>query len=189
VTTLLDISVNMTSSSATLRWIAFAGSALSVLLGLSHVVYGFTQISFAANDCNFYSCNSNWRLLISLAPDVLVDTFQPIIMGVFGMLYALPVGFRPEYPRAMSPPSSSVWGGVFHIVMALFANLGYMFWVGITVASINLLVGLVLVVVNLRNGGQRPKDVDELAVTNIAMTGNVPTGTPFTATAGTAVQV
>jgi hypothetical protein len=73
--------------------------------------------------------------------------------------------------------------------MALFANLGYMFWVGITVASINLLVGLVLVVVNLRNGGQRPKDVDELAVTNIAMTGNVPTGTPFTATAGTAVQV
>ena len=153
----------MTAYDNTLRWISLTGSGLSVLLGVSYVIYGFTAIHFAPKGCSFFYCNDEWRLLITFAPERFIDTFQPIIMGGIGILYALPVGYRPEYPSSLSPPSSSALGGLFHILMALFTNLGYMFWVGIVVASINLLIGLTFIVVNLKNGGRRPKDIDEVA--------------------------
>ena len=139
----------MTAYDNTLRWISLTGSGLSVLLGVSYVIYGFTAIHFAPKGCSFFYCNDEWRLLITF--------------GGIGILYALPVGYRPEYPSSLSPPSSSALGGLFHILMALFTNLGYMFWVGIVVASINLLIGLTFIVVNLKNGGRRPKDIDEVA--------------------------
>jgi hypothetical protein len=145
-----------------LRWVSFVGSALSVLLGVSYIIYGFTVIRFAPRDCSFFYCNDQWRMLITFAPERFIDTFQPIIMGGIGVLYALPTGFRPEYPASLSPPSSSALGGVFHIVMALFTNLGYMYWVGIVIAAVNLLIGVTFVVINLRSGATRPKDVDEV---------------------------
>ena len=145
-----------------LSWVSFTGSALSVLLGVSYIIYGFTAISFAPKGCDFFYCNSQWRMLITFAPEQFMDTFQPIILGGIGVLYALPSGYRPEYPASLSPPSSSALGGLFHILMALFANLGYMYWVGIAFAGINILIGVTFIVINLMNGGSRPKDVDEV---------------------------
>lgn len=153
----------MSQSKESLRWVSLGGSFLSVLLGLSYIIYGFTAISFAPKGCGFYYCNEGWRTLISFAPETFLDTFQPLILGGIGVLYSLPVGYRPEYPASLSPPSSSAMGGVFHIVMALFGNLGYMFWVGITFAAINLLIGLTFIIYNLMNGNRRPKDADEVS--------------------------
>jgi hypothetical protein len=149
-----------------LRLVSFAGSCLSILLGISHIIYGFTVIQFAPNGCNFYNCNTAWRTLISFAPERFIDTFQPMLLGGIGVLYALPSGFRPEYPASLSPPSSSAMGGLFHILMALFGNLGYMFWVGIAIAAFNLLVGLAFIILNLKNGARRPKDIDEVTSSN-----------------------
>ena len=101
-------------------------------------------------------------MLITFAPEQFIDTFQPLIMGGIGVLYALPSDFRPDYPASLSPPSSTIMGGLFHILMALFANLGYMYWVGISIAAANLLIGLTFVVLNLKNGNRRPKDIDEV---------------------------
>ena len=155
-----------------LRWISFTGSILSVLMGIAYVIYAFTDIVFAPNNCDFFHCNDSWRGLITFAPEAFMDTFQPIILGGIGIMYSLPAGYRPEHPACLSPPSTSVLGGVFHIIMALFGNLGYMFWVGITIATINLLIGVVFIVVNMMSGGnRRPKDIDELpnsAVTSLA---------------------
>ena len=146
-----------------LRWISFSGSLLSVLLGISHIIYGFTMIPFATKKCAFYECNASWRGLISFAPETFLDTFQPIILGGIGVFYSLPVGFRPTYPACLSPPSSSALGGLFHIIMALFGNLGYMFWVGIAFASYNLILGVAFIFINLVNKrDQRPKDLDEI---------------------------
>ena len=155
----------MSNSEKTLRWVSLTGSALSVLLGVSYVIYGFTVINFAPKGCSFFYCNTSWRDLITFAPERFIDTFQPIIMGGIGMLYALPKGMRPESPASLSPPSSSAMGGVFHILMALFTNLGYMYWVGIVIAALNLLIGLTFIIINLKNGGMRPKDVDEVSTT------------------------
>ena len=57
------------------------------------------------------------------------------------------------------------YGGIFHIVMGLFTNLGYMSWFGITVATFNLLIGVSFILILAMRGraAPRPKDVDELA--------------------------
>jgi hypothetical protein len=152
---------------------SLAGSILSILLGISWVIYGFTYIQFAPYNCTFGFCNSQWRGLISLAPETFMDTFQPIILGVVGVVYQLPS--RPLKPVFMGPPSSSVGGGLFHIAMALFGNLGYMYWVGIAICTYNLLIGVVIMFVNMmQNGGSvastRPKDMDEIPNTSAANT-------------------
>lgn len=155
----------MSKSDNIFRLVSLTGSSLSVLLGISYIIYGFTAINFAPKGCSFFYCNDSWRMLITFAPERFIDTFQPILMGGIGILYALPMGMRPASPASLSPPSSSALGGVFHILMALFTNLGYMYWVGIVIASINLLIGLIFVIVNLKNGGGRPKDIDEVSTT------------------------
>ena len=150
-------------SETVLSWLSFSGSVLSVLLGISHVIYGFTVLNFASNDCEFFYCNTSWRSLISFAPDTFFDTFQPILSGIVGMLYATPVGIRPDTPHFLAPPCSSLRGAGFHVVMALFCNLGYMSWVGIGVAVYNLLLGLTFAGILMFNRSQtRPKDASEI---------------------------
>lgn len=151
---------------------SFSGSLLSVILGLVYVIYAFTEINFRPEGCDFFYCNNSWRALITFAPERFIDTFQPIILGGVGALYALPEGVRPSYPACLAPPSSSVRGGLFHIVMALFTNLGYLSWFGITVATYNMLLGTVFIVLTLVDGRvQRPKDMDEInTVTAVPMT-------------------
>ena len=152
-------------SSNTLIWISFIGSLLSVILGISYIIYGFTIINVHPKGCDFFYCNDSWRMLITFAPERFIDTFQPMIMGGIGVIYALPDGFRPSFPAFLAPPSSSVLGGIFHIVMGLFTNLGYMSWFGITVATFNLLIGVSFILILAMRGraAPRPKDVDELA--------------------------
>ena len=153
----------MAISSTVLAWIGLVGSLLSVVVGISHIIYGFTAITFAPKGCGFYYCNAQWRQLITFAPDPFIDTFQPIIIGAIGFVFSLPAGVRPAYPASMSPPSSSIRGGLFHIVMALFGNLGYMYWFGIAVAAYNLLAGLLFIIVCIVQGpSRRPKDADEV---------------------------
>ena len=153
----------MACSPNVLRWFSFTGSFLSVLMGISYVIYGFTNIPFAYKNCNFYHCNDAWRSLITFAPETFINTFQPIIVGGIGVLYSLPAGYRPEYPASLSPPSSSSLGGLFHIIMALFANLGYMYWVGMAIAAYNILLGIAFIIINMLNrSDSRPKDADEI---------------------------
>lgn len=139
-----------------LAWISFSGSFLSIMLGLAHVIYGLTKLPFAPKNCPFYDCNSSWRTLITLSPSVFIDAFQPILIGIVGVIYALPEGVRPIWPSFLAPPSSSIRGGLFHIVMALFCNMGYMYWVGILVASYNLLLGVAFIAITsyARSKGQ-----------------------------------
>ena len=161
----------MTTSNV-LHYVSMGGSVLSIIVGFSYLIYGFTKLNFAYDNCDFFYCNTQWRGLVSLAPDVLMDTFQPMVLGFIGVLYALPEGSRPTYPVCMSPPSSSVLGGCFHILMALFGNIGYMFWFGIAVSAYNILAGIAIVIVNMMqsNGrvAARPKDLDELPTTAVA---------------------
>lgn len=142
------------------------GSMLSMVVGVSYLIYGFVDLNYQYSNCDFFYCNTNWRSLVSLSPDVFMDTFQPFMFGLIGVLYALPEGSRPIYPIFMSPPSSNVFGGFFHILMALFGNMGYMSWFGIAVAAYNILTGLAIGVLCLMSEGGRiegrPKDVDEL---------------------------
>jgi hypothetical protein len=153
----------MSGNSSVLRWMSFSGSVLSILMGSVYVIYGFTIIDFHPKDCDFFYCNDSWRALITFAPERFVDTFQPIIVGGLGAIFALPEGIRPSYPVFLAPPSSSVRGGLFHIIMGLFTNLGYLSWFGITVASYNMLLGTVFIFVVLVDGrNQRPKDMDEV---------------------------
>ncbi len=59
--------------------------------------------------------------------------------------------------------------------MALFGNLGYIYWVGIAICTYNLLVGSIIVVSKMVRGrgvGGRPKDVDEM--TNHGVTADQP---------------
>ena len=158
------------AASDLLQWFSMGGSALSIVVGISYLIYGFTKLNFAYDNCDFFYCNTQWRTLVSFSPDVFMDTFQPIVLGLIGVIYALPSDVRPMYPRFMSPPSSSVLGGIFHIVMALFANIGYMYWFGIAVAAYNILTGLAIVIVSMMETkdriGSRPKDIDEMPVTN-----------------------
>jgi len=163
----------MLLSEKTLNFVSYAsiaGSIASILLGISWVIYGFTTIVMAPQYCSFERCNEQWRAWISFAPETFVDTFQPIILGVIGVVYHLPS--RPLKPAFMGPPSSSVGGGFFHIVMALFGNLGYMYWVGITVCTYNLLIGSIIVILSIiqNEGGissTRPKDLDEIPETSM----------------------
>jgi len=127
------------------------------------VIYGFTYISFKLPGCTYFTCNEAWRGFISLSPDVLMDTFQPILLGVIGVIYYLPS--RPTWPASMGYPGESLMWGFFHIVMALFGNLGYIYWVGIAISTFNLLVGSLIIVARLMKGravGGRPKDLDEI---------------------------
>lgn len=149
-----------------LNVLSLVGSSLTIILGVANLVYGWVELNYAPSGCKFYYCNSNWRSLITFAPDNFMDTFQPMILGSIGVLYSLPLGMRPRSPEILSPPSSSWAGGVFHMVMALFANLGYMFWLGMAIAGYNILLGLVIVIVNLLQTrdrvASRPKDADEI---------------------------
>lgn len=146
--------------------LSMVGSVLTFLLGIANLIYGWTKLNYAPSHCEFYYCNSNWRSLVSLAPDVFMDTFQPIILGLIGIMYSMPVGVRPSQPMFLSPPSSTWLGGVFHIIQAMFANLGYMFWLGMAFAAYNIIIGLIIIIYrSLENGnrnGSRPKDADEV---------------------------
>ncbi len=147
---------------------SLVGSVLSILLGIAYVIYGFTYISFKLPGCTYFTCNSSWRSFISLSPDVFMDTFQPIILGLLGVVYYFPS--RPAWPASMGHPGESLLWGFFHIIMALFGNLGYIYWVGIAICAFNLLIGSLIVVVRLMKGravGGRPKDLDEIPNTGV----------------------
>ena len=152
-----------------LAYASLVGSVLTVLLGITYLIYGFTYISFKYPGCTFFNCNTPWRAFISFSPDVFMDTFQPIVLGSIGVVYYFPS--RPTWPNAMSTPGSSLMWGLFHIVMALFGNVGYIYWVGIAICTYNLLVGTVIVVSNMvssRRVGGRPKDLDEIPNAGVA---------------------
>lgn len=151
-----------------LSYASLVGSVLSLLLGVAYVIYAFTYISFKMPGCTYFTCNSMWRTLISFSPDVFMDTFQPMILGGIGILYYFPS--RPSWPASMSAPGMTTAWGVFHIIMALFGNLGYIYWVGIAICTFNLLVGTLIIVSRLmmgRNVGPRPKDLDEIPSTTV----------------------
>jgi hypothetical protein len=163
----------MTETSKLLSNASLVGSVLTILLGITYLIYGFTFVTFNYPGCTFFNCNTGWRGFISFSPDVFMDTFQPIIIGSIGVMYYFPS--RPTWPVAMSTPGSSFLWGYFHIVMALFGNLGYIYWVGIAICTYNLLVGSIIVVSKMVRGrgvGGRPKDVDEM--TNHGVTADQP---------------
>lgn len=157
-----------------LRGISIIGSILSIVVGISYLIYGFTNLNYQYSDCDFFYCNTSWRGLVSFAPDVFMDTFQPTILGLIGVVYALAEGTRPAYPKFMSPPSSNVFGGFFHILMALFGNIGYMSWFGIAVAAYNILTGLAIITVCFMSNEvrtvTRPKDANEMPATAVIST-------------------
>jgi hypothetical protein len=136
----------MSKLETALPWLSFSGSLITLLLGIADVIYRLTLIQFQPTSCNFYYCNIGWRGVFSFAPDIFFDTFQPILLGLIGLVYSLPEGLRPASPASLSPPTS-VMGGIFHIIMAFFGNMGYLSVIGIVAATINMALGCAFILI------------------------------------------
>jgi hypothetical protein len=152
------------------QWMCGIGSVASLVLGIVDLIIQFTRIRFgrASVDCDFSNCNAEWRTLITLSPDVFMDTFQPILLGAVGISIALPPLYRDGLVVRTYLPSS-LWGvGLYHIIMALFANLGYLYIAGIVICALNLLFGVIFILVApilrlIRNSRDNREKVTEMA--------------------------
>merc|ERR1712187_1026337 len=81
-------------------------------------------------------CNMHWRLFLSITPNVLLDIWLPLVIGIIGM--GIHVESFKLAAMEVVHPVNYVQYVLFMIVTAFFANFGYYGQFGIIVALFSL---------------------------------------------------
>eukprot|EP00440_Ansanella_granifera_P033842 gb/GFBE01036717.1/.p1 GENE.gb/GFBE01036717.1/~~gb/GFBE01036717.1/.p1 ORF type:complete len:156 (+),score=15.68 gb/GFBE01036717.1/:1-468(+) len=138
--------------------LCFIGSLSVLALGFLYLVLKLEQMRLEFSDCGFVQadCNWKWRGLFTLRPNVLLDVWTPIILGILGSsihVHSMRFCFFFEWIL----PTNYVQYAVFMLVTALFASFGYCGQLGVIVGAFSLCTVVLCILARLtgENGIKR----------------------------------
>lgn len=124
-----------------------ASSVVTVLIGLIYAYWHFPSLSLKFSDCYFESpnqytpwvdCNNDWATEWGM---VGVPTWVPLILGLTGAMMA-----NPSILQVVGFPRNFLQHGIFLIVQAMFANIGYCGKLGVATGFCSIALGVIDIV-------------------------------------------
>lgn len=124
--------------------ICFIGSICTFILGMIFLFLKIENLRLEVTDCGLFEedCNQPWRTVFTLRPEILLDLWTPVIVGVLGAgihVRSMKVGFVKTY----------VQYAIFMLITALFANFGYLGQCGVFLGAFNVLAAVLCILARL----------------------------------------
>lgn len=120
-------------------WIAFVSSCLVIVVGVFRIIASGAHLDWCDKFIDDVCNKGDWRLrLFSFVPDVFVDVWTPMVMGIMGVCFH----FKSSPFKLTMFSSNWLRFFAYHLAMCLFGSLGYSNGVGIIIGSIVALAAL-----------------------------------------------
>eukprot|EP00928_Gymnodinium_smaydae_P013325 TRINITY_DN14870_c0_g3_i1.p1 TRINITY_DN14870_c0_g3~~TRINITY_DN14870_c0_g3_i1.p1 ORF type:complete len:179 (+),score=23.85 TRINITY_DN14870_c0_g3_i1:71-538(+) len=135
--------------------VSFIASACTLSLGLAYIVLRIESLDFHFQKCGFFEedCNDHWRGIFTLRPNVLLDVWTPVLIGILGLsVHVTRLRFCQCFAWVL--PADYVQYAVFMFVTALFANVGYCGQCGIIVGAVSAFACTLCIIARLVGDGQ-----------------------------------
>mmetsp|Transcript_89348 Transcript_89348/g.273622 ORF Transcript_89348/g.273622 Transcript_89348/m.273622 type:complete len:156 (-) Transcript_89348:81-548(-) len=119
--------------------LCFLASALTLILGIVYVILKLGHVHVGFRNCSFVEaeCNAQWRSAFSLAPNVLLTTWAPVLLGILGLsVHVYSLRLNDFFTWLL--PTNYVQYSFFMLATALFGNFGYCGQFGVIVGALSV---------------------------------------------------